>query len=99
MTVASVKVKKEERADPFLVLQDLKDHAEPLCRPLSRVECTPTVARVCVCIAPLPSFAVCFRVCGCVFAFRGLFACVLSCVEILGQLSEGLLWPDQILYS
>ena len=26
-------------------------HAEPLCRPLSRVECTPTVARLRVCIA------------------------------------------------
>ena len=48
----------------------------------------------------VPSFVrVCFRVCGRVFAFRGLFACVLSWVEILGQLSEGLLWPDQILYS
>ena len=27
-------------------------HAEPLCRPLSRVECTPTVVRLRVCIAP-----------------------------------------------
>ena len=34
-----------------------------------------------------------FRVCGCVFAFRGLFACVLSCVEILGQLTRAYSGP------
>ena len=73
MTVASVKVKKEERADPFLVLQDLKDHAEPLCRPLSRVECKAV-------LRPFGCESVCmYRA----LAFvRGVLSCLRLCVRV-----------------